>query len=78
MKFVSNEYLVAVALAVIGVFAYDVVQDVREHNEAFARNEVRFAGYDGMTQQVQSIQIDLKVLNAKIDQLLETKNKKDK
>jgi hypothetical protein len=69
---------VAVTLAVIGVFAYDVVQDVREHNVAFARNEIRFGGYDAMTQQIQDMQIKLTILNSKIDLLLENSKKGEK
>lgn len=76
MKFLTNENAVAIALAIIGVFAYDVVQDVRQHNVAFAKHEIRFAGYDGMSQIVQDIRMRVDAIERKQDRILEELDKK--
>lgn len=79
MKFVTNENLVSLLFGVIGFFFYGLVQDVQKHNIAFAQHEVRFAGYDGMTQIVQDIRLRVDAIERKLDQILEMqKNKLEK
>lgn len=76
MKFVSNENLVSLLFGVVGFFFYGLVQDVQRHNVAFAQNEVRFAGYDGMTQIVQDIRLRVDAIERKQDLILEELKKR--
>ncbi len=78
MKFVTNETIAGLFFLALGAIAYDVFNDVRSLNVAYAKNEVRFAGYDGMTQQVQEIRIKLESIDARIKELLELEKKHGK
>jgi hypothetical protein len=75
MKFVTNESLVTLLLGGVLTLGFDVFQDVRRHNIALAENNVRFAGYDAMVQNVIELRTELTTVHAKINELLEIEKK---